>query len=477
MKKSKSCCLVRYAWQDQLLFQLQMTSESCCQIGRQYTKRTKQSNGYRSSFFQVPVYFTLQNNATKQLVQDLKQKIESGMPPSAVVGGYKAIVKSKTPSPIKTQGGFFNILGWLQAAEMVGSGDVFRGTPTIAVVANYDSFSTAPGLAYGADSNASGVVILLQLMKMFSKLYSRQETRPTNYNLLFLLTSGGHWNYAGTEYWLNSRADPSLLETVELAICLDSLGKWTVNKGQVSMYYSKPGKDESVQKIYDTFKSAAEEMEIPFAQVHKKINISSETVAHQHEHFNKKRVLGITLSGKSEQNSNEPTFFDRKSTVDIDALQKVSQFVGEAITNLIYTEKRENLIIFSGDSSVDSDEHYMHQMLDMLTMTSRFAPQNLPLKEGLIPALKNVFDKYLKGVKIDQFIADKRVRLFDSQILELKIVSMAGVLFDVFLLFGIFLMLLALFAVVRVYLFGFEELRRDITVVFQPQVKKGGKKR
>eukprot|EP01024_Parvocaulis_polyphysoides_P016323 TRINITY_DN17235_c0_g3_i4.p4 TRINITY_DN17235_c0_g3~~TRINITY_DN17235_c0_g3_i4.p4 ORF type:complete len:120 (-),score=29.74 TRINITY_DN17235_c0_g3_i4:93-452(-) len=119
----------------------------------------------------------------------------------------------------------------------------------------------------------------------------------------------------------------------------------------------------------------------------------------------------------------------------------------------------------------------MHQMLDMLTMTSRFAPQNLPLKEGLIPALKNVFDKYLKGVKIDQFIADKRVRLFDSQILELKIVSMAGVLFDVFLLFGIFLMLLALFAVVRVYLFGFEELRRDITVVFQPQVKKGGKKR
>eukprot|EP01023_Acetabularia_acetabulum_P055412 TRINITY_DN6397_c0_g1_i3.p2 TRINITY_DN6397_c0_g1~~TRINITY_DN6397_c0_g1_i3.p2 ORF type:complete len:134 (-),score=17.05 TRINITY_DN6397_c0_g1_i3:98-499(-) len=133
--------------------------------------------------------------------------------------------------------------------------------------------------------------------------------------------------------------------------------------------------------------------------------------------------------------------------------------------------------MFGDDSSINADTNFLSQKIDMLAMTSRFAPMNLPLKEGIVPTLKNVFEKYLKSVKIDQFSMDRRVKLFDTVSLELKIVNTSGVLFDVFLLFGIFLILLGLFASVRVYLFGFEELRRDITVLFQPQLKKGGKRR
>ena len=49
----------------------------------------------------------------------------------------------------------------------------------------------------GSDSNGSGVVVLLELARLFSLLYSNPKTRG-RYNLLFGLTSGGPYNYNGT---------------------------------------------------------------------------------------------------------------------------------------------------------------------------------------------------------------------------------------------------------------------------------------
>jgi hypothetical protein len=74
--------------------------------------------------------------------------------------------------------------------------------PTIAIVAYYDTFGTVPDLARGADANGSGVVALLELARLFSKLYRTQLRTIGRYNLLFLLTSADAFNFWGAFHFI-----------------------------------------------------------------------------------------------------------------------------------------------------------------------------------------------------------------------------------------------------------------------------------
>ena len=63
------------------------------------------------------------------------------------------------------------------------------------------------GLSYGADSNGSGVTALLELMRIFSRLFNT-SSRP-HYNIGFLLSGSGKLNYFGTKKWLEEMKESS----------------------------------------------------------------------------------------------------------------------------------------------------------------------------------------------------------------------------------------------------------------------------
>ena len=61
-------------------------------------------------------------------------------------------------------------------------------------------YSTAqpPSLATGADSNGSGVSMLLELARLMSSLYSSSRSHPAH-SVTFLLSGGGKITFAGTK--------------------------------------------------------------------------------------------------------------------------------------------------------------------------------------------------------------------------------------------------------------------------------------
>ncbi|KAK4339196.1 hypothetical protein RND71_040658 [Anisodus tanguticus] len=183
-----------------------------------------------------------------------------------------------------------NNIGWLPGLKVDGDSNQL---PTIAIVASYDTFGAAPTLSLGRDSNGSGAVALLEIARLFSALYSNPKTRG-RYNLLFGLTSGGPYNYNGTQkvhspsllscsylvlsfecvsflQWLRS-FDQRLRESIDYAICLNSDGSLS---NQLHLHVSKPPENDYIQQIFQGFSTVAEELGLQVGLKHKKINISN----------------------------------------------------------------------------------------------------------------------------------------------------------------------------------------------------------
>jgi hypothetical protein len=281
----------------------------------------------------LSVYFTFNKDQAKGLLNKVEQ--EAGDAQLVIPGDNVVRV-------LKLEG--TNYQGWLSGGSRSEENAVNDNLPTIAVVANCDTMGIAPGLAMGADSNGSGMIAVLELARLFSKLYSGARTRG-GYNMIFVLTAGGRLNYAGTKQWL-SYTDPRIVDSVEFALCLDSIGA----SEKLHFHASKPLKDAGFNKIFSTFSAVAAEMNIPLEHVHKKINISDNTVYWEHEQFSRKRMLSATLSGLS-----KPDAAERNSivdtTVDHSILMRNILFIANSLAKHIYglTEPRD---IFNGSTAV-----------------------------------------------------------------------------------------------------------------------------
>ncbi|KAM4739178.1 BOS complex subunit ncln isoform 1-T1 [Anableps anableps] len=300
--------------------------------------------------------------------------------------------------------------------------------PTIVVVAHYDTFGVAPWLSYGADSNGSGVSMLLELTRLFSKLYTYKRTHAA-YNLLFFVSGGGKFNYQGTKRWLEDNldhTDSSLLQdNVAFVLCLDTLG----NGDSLYLHVSKPPKEGTPQ--YSLLKEletvvTSQHPEVKFSMVHKKINLADDMLAWEHERFGIRRLPAFTLSHlPSHRSAQRSSIMDVRSVspssrhgageppagphVDVSKLSRNTKVVAEALARVIYnlTEKGASgdLQIFTEQMQVQ--EEHLSAVVDWLTAQPR-AAQLVDKDSSVVSTLEYQLSRYLKDVKRHYVKADKR---------------------------------------------------------------------
>uniref|UniRef100_A0A915PEJ6 BOS complex subunit NCLN n=1 Tax=Setaria digitata TaxID=48799 RepID=A0A915PEJ6_9BILA len=215
-----------------------------------------------------------------------------------------------------------NVIGHLWSTD--------RNSPVIVVVAHCDSHSAVPGLAVGADANGSGVAALLELLAIFSRFYGHNTMKP-KYNMIFLFTTGGKFNYQGSRQWLEEHIDKQTETNVELVICLDSLGK---DNSLIAHVSKMPTETSPVGRFFSLLKNATP-LNRTTDVVSKKINLNADVLAWEHERFSIQRLPALTLSHfNSHTDSGRNSFLDLPSQIEMEALVANVRTIGEAL--LVY---------------------------------------------------------------------------------------------------------------------------------------------
>ncbi|KAL9831164.1 putative nicastrin, nicalin, EF-Hand 1, calcium-binding protein [Arabidopsis thaliana] len=408
---------------------------------------SSENDGFRSLLGQLekllvhgnvpfPVYFAFENEETDAMLADVKKNDALGQQATATTGGYKLVISVSEPRKIASPT-ITNIQGWLPGLRAEGDSSQL---PTIAVVASYDTFGAAPALSVGSDSNGSGVVALLEVARLFSVLYSNPKTRG-KYNLLFALTSGGPYNYEGTQKWLKS-LDQRMRESIDYAICLNSVGSW------------------DSELLIHGFSNVAEDLGFQVALKHKKINISNSRVAWEHEQFSRLRVTAATISELStppELLENAGSLSDTRQLVNEDAIIKGVKLVAESLAKHIYGHQGKEIKIFADDSSLAVNPFYVRSWLDLLSQTPRVAPF-LSKNEPLIMALKKELEDYTAEVSVQHESLDGSFTFYDSTKASLNIYQVASVTFDLLLLLVLGSYLIVLFSFLVITTRGLDDL-------------------
>ncbi|KFK33877.1 hypothetical protein AALP_AA5G071800 [Arabis alpina] len=398
-----------------------------------------------------PVYFAFENEETDAMLADVKKNDALGQQATATTGGYKLVISVSEPKKIASPT-ITNIQGWLPGSRADGDSNQL---PTIAVVASYDTFGAAPALSVGSDSNGSGVVALLEVARLFSILYSNPKTRG-RYNLLFALTSGGPYNYEGTQKWLKS-LDQRMRESIDYAICLNSVGSWD---NELLIHVSKPPDNVNVKQIFQGFSNVAEDLGFQVALKHKKINISNSRVAWEHEQFSRLRVTAATLSELStppELLEDAGSLSDTRQFVNEDGIIKGVKLVAESLARHIYGHQGKDIRIFADDSSLAVNPFYVRSWLDLLSQTPRVAPF-LSKNEPLIMALKKELEDYTAEVSVQHESLEGSFTFYDSTKASLNIYQVASVTFDLLLLLVLGSYLIVLFSFLVITTRGLDDL-------------------
>ncbi|OQR68948.1 nicalin-1-like [Tropilaelaps mercedesae] len=242
-------------------------------------------------------------------------------------------------------------------AKLVGFG-LEEQLPTISIVAHYDAFGAAPQLSRGTNSNASGVAALLELMRLFSRLYGQSKTHPRA-NLIFILSAGGKLNYLGIKKLIDdaiegSNVETSLLAEAQFSMCLEAIG----GRRGLHAHVSKPPRaGQPMGRFFDLLNATkSTDGRNLVSLVHKKINLAEEMRVWEHERFSLSKLPAFTLSSHGTHNvRSRYSIFDRY--YDIDALAGNVQDIAASLAAFIYQKRREVADELMAESLAVDNEH------------------------------------------------------------------------------------------------------------------------
>lgn len=386
---------------------------------------------------QTPVYFTYETPELNVIYDDIKRFSNSDSAESA----FEVLMGSVTSNGFQLQvaGPQSKALNDFQIVNIQGKlagYGIEEQLPTIMIVAHYDSYGVAPSLSFGADSNGSGVVALLELARLFSKLYTNSRNHA-KYNLMFLLSGAGKFSYQGTKRWLDDQfesGETSQLGDVAFVICLDTIGKGDT----LNIHVSKPPKEGSPVDVFVKNLEILVNETQPERQVkmiHKKINLAEEFLAWEHERFSIRRMPALTVSRlDSNKSPQRNTILDTRNTVDINVLSANVKVLAEAIACQIYNlTTREGAELFTDGLKID--EGLINSWMDYLSSRPR-AAQWLTKDSPELANLQQAMTRHLKDVKRHTFKADKRdpeCIFYSGTDFTMNAYSVKPAIFDLFL--------------------------------------------
>ncbi|XP_031572437.1 nicalin-1-like [Actinia tenebrosa] len=402
-------------------------------------------NELLSQMVPVALYFAYEDDYLVNLHKHIQVAVTSDQANSgfeALLGvtsasGYQ-LVASASEAKQKKDTVITNIQG-----KLAGMG-VDENLPTIAIVAHYDTFGVAPSLANGSDSNGSGVVALLELSRLFSRLLDRSLT-PVRYHLVFFLSGGGKFNYQGTKKWLEDSLDnpeQSALNEVDFVLCLDSLGR----DDNLFLHVSKPPKEGTLAfELFEDFKQVAQNMfpQLNFSVIHKKINLADEVLSWEHERFSvhTQRLPAGTLSHYSDpQTPGRRSMFDIR-VHDDQKLERNIKFIAESLARHIFnlTKKGYSKDLETFTQGLGVDSQFVKTWMDYLSLQPRPA-QSLHKDHPFLQGLELTLSKFIKDVKRTTMKADKRdpeFVFYDQLETKMSAYRVKPAIFDLFLAVGI----------------------------------------
>ena len=398
--------------------------------------------------FLFPVYFTTETNDINEVYMELKETNGFKETEEAAKGLFGMFemegnllqfsLNASDPKRIDTLT-FENFYGYLEGNK--GESGTGAGTnPVIAIVGSYDDLSIIPDMPSGLNETSATIIAMYEIIRIVSKFYENYNSFA-NYDILFLLTSGGQLKNQGLNFFINS-LDSASVDNIHFALCLESL---STSNLQLLLNKFPEVTEETPFKFQKALNSTSSSMNVELEYTQSAVEEDASAHRNPHELFTKKNIPSATLTKKHITLSDNT--FSKKPLIaklEKNSLKQTIKLVSETLIAFIF--EIENISIFKDDESV-IDDNNLNSLIAFFEKYPR-TPLNI-LKESIVNnEILGLMKNYLSKLQ-RQVFEYKDMKFYDSASGTIKIYSVKSKMIDLYILFLVVIYLLCLYIIIK----------------------------